>query len=181
MELGQATKFPPCTTFGHWIHWAPPLPECLINEVWSYIADDYSWDSIPQEDDFMEHLLWVHSISSRARKSFHPFRDVVDGNQDVFAAFWVRNGPMKSIPQTSKISIWRFKLVHCIPCIIVSVPLTLDVASNKWLGTIKHSGPVESTLPHVSIGAKISIVTPIWWWMRMLKYLPCLKSWYASS
>jgi hypothetical protein len=29
------------------------FPECLINEVRSSITDDYSWDSVPREDDFM--------------------------------------------------------------------------------------------------------------------------------
>jgi hypothetical protein len=31
--------------------------ECPINEVRSSITDDYSWNSIPREDDFMEHPL----------------------------------------------------------------------------------------------------------------------------
>jgi hypothetical protein len=35
----------------------------------------------------MEQLLLVHSIGNLTRKSFHPFRDIVDGNHDVFAAF----------------------------------------------------------------------------------------------
>jgi hypothetical protein len=61
--------------------------------VWDSITDDYSWDSVPQEDDFMEHLLWVHGIGSPTRKSFYQFRDIVDGNQDVLIAFWVREWP----------------------------------------------------------------------------------------
>jgi hypothetical protein len=52
---------------------------------------------------------------------------------------------------------------------------------NKWLGIIIHGRLVETTLPHLSIGAESSIVTPIWRGMTTLKYLPCLKSWYASS
>jgi hypothetical protein len=47
--------------------------ECLINEVWPSITNDYSWDSVPQEDDFMEHPLRVHNIDSSTRKSFYPF------------------------------------------------------------------------------------------------------------
>jgi hypothetical protein len=43
--------------------------------------------------DFMEHPLRVHSIDSPTRKSFYPFRDIVDGNQDIFTAFWVREWP----------------------------------------------------------------------------------------
>jgi hypothetical protein len=42
--------------------------ECLINEVWSSITDDYSWDIVHREDDFMEHLLWVHGIDSPTRE-----------------------------------------------------------------------------------------------------------------
>jgi hypothetical protein len=38
-------------------------------------------------DDFMEHPLRAHSIDSPTRKSFHPFRDIVDDNQDVFVTF----------------------------------------------------------------------------------------------
>jgi hypothetical protein len=41
----------------------------------------------------MEHLLRVHSISSPIRKIFYPFRDIIDGNQDVFVAFSVREWP----------------------------------------------------------------------------------------
>jgi hypothetical protein len=33
--------------------------ECLINEVRPSITDDYLWDSIPWEDDFMKHPLRV--------------------------------------------------------------------------------------------------------------------------
>jgi hypothetical protein len=62
------------------------FPECLINEVSSSITDDYSWDSVPREDDFMEHPLRVYSIGSPIRKSFYPFRDIVNSKQDVFAA-----------------------------------------------------------------------------------------------
>jgi hypothetical protein len=51
---------------------------------------------------------------------------------------------------------------HCVPCIDISVPLILAAASNKSLGVIIHGGPVETTLPHLSIGAESSIVTPIW-------------------
>jgi hypothetical protein len=61
--------------------------ECPINEVLSSITDDHSWASVPQEDDFMEHPLRVHSIGSPTRKSFYPFGDIVDGNQDVFTNF----------------------------------------------------------------------------------------------
>jgi hypothetical protein len=122
--------------------------ECLINEVWSSITYDYSWDSTLWQDDFMLHPLQVHETNSL---------DIEDINMDIW-------------------SQW-----HYIPCINLFVPLTLAAALNKWLGIIIHGGPVETTLPHLSIGAESSIVTPIWWWMTTLKYLPWLKSWYASS
>jgi hypothetical protein len=35
----------------------------------------------------MKHPIRVHSISNLTRKSFYLFRDVVNSNQDVFAAF----------------------------------------------------------------------------------------------
>jgi hypothetical protein len=128
--------------------------ECPINEVWSSITDDYSWDFVPWQDDFMEHPLRVHSIGSPTRKSFHPFRDVVHSNQEVFATFWFREWPHEinslDIEDTNlKIqSYW-----HCIPYIDISVPLTSVVASNKWFGIIIHGGPLETTLPHLSFGA----------------------------
>jgi hypothetical protein len=35
----------------------------------------------------MEHPLRVQIIDSPTRKSFYPFGDIVDDNQDVFVAF----------------------------------------------------------------------------------------------
>jgi hypothetical protein len=84
--------------------------ECPINEVWPSITDDYSWDSIPWEDDFMKHPLRVYSVDGSTRKSFYPLGDIVDCYQDVLATFRVRDGPMKSIPHTPKMSIWRFEV-----------------------------------------------------------------------
>jgi hypothetical protein len=157
-------------------------PECSINEVWSSITGDYSWDSIPREDDLVEQLLWVHSIGSPTRKSFYPFRDIVNGNQDVLATFWVREWPHEiNSLDIEDINLEIQSQWHCFPCIDISMPLTLAATSNKWLGVTIHGGPVETTLPHHSIGAESSIVSPIWWWMTMLKYLACLKSRYASS
>jgi hypothetical protein len=52
--------------------------------------DDYSWDSIPWEDDFMKHPLRVHSVSGATRKSFYPLGGIVDCYQDVHAALRVR-------------------------------------------------------------------------------------------
>jgi hypothetical protein len=132
---------------------------------------------------------WLHRTSSFSawhqqptRKSFYPFRDIVDGNQDVLTPFWVREWPheINSLDiEDINLEIWN--QWHCIPCNDIFVPLTFAAASNKWLGIIIHGGPVETTLPHLSIGVESSIVTPIWWWMTTLKYLPCLKSLYASS
>jgi hypothetical protein len=156
--------------------------ECLINEVWFSITADYSWDSVPREDDFMEHPLRVHSIGSLTRNNFYPFRDVVDDNQDVFAAFLVRERSYEiNSPDIEDTNLEIQSQWHCMPCIDISVPLTPVASSNKWLCVIIHCRPVETTLPHLSISVESSIVTPIWWWMTMLKYLPCLKSWYASS
>jgi hypothetical protein len=74
------------------------------------ITDDYSWDSIPWEDDFMKYPLRVHSVGGSTRKSFYPLGDIVDCYHDVLAPFRVRDGPMKLIPQTLKMSIWRLEV-----------------------------------------------------------------------
>jgi hypothetical protein len=66
------------------------FPECMIIKVRPSITDDYSWDSILWEDDFMKHPLRVHSVGGSTRKSFYPLRDIVDCYQDVLAAFRVR-------------------------------------------------------------------------------------------
>jgi hypothetical protein len=58
----------------------------------------------------MKHPLRVHSIGGSIRKSVYALGDIVDCYQDVLTASELGNGPMKSIPQTSNMSIWRFEV-----------------------------------------------------------------------
>jgi hypothetical protein len=155
--------------------------ECPINEVWPSITDDYSWESIPWEDDFVKHPLWVHSVGGSTRKSFYLLGDIVDCYQNVLVSIRVREWSHEiDTPDIKDVDLEVWSQQHCIPCIDIPMLLTSATASNKWLGIIIHGWPIETTLPHLSIGAESYIVPSIWWWMTMLKYFLCLKSWYAS-
>jgi hypothetical protein len=105
----------------------------------------------------------VHSIGGSTRKSFYPLGDIFDSYQDVLIALRVREWyheidtlDIKDVDLEVQ-SQW-----HCIPCIDIPMLLTSAAAPNKGLGIIIHGWPIETTLPHLSIGAESSIVPSIW-------------------
>ena len=59
------------------------------------------------EDVFFEKFDNHFVVIGLSWHSFYPFRDVIYSNQNELIAEGIRNGPMKSIPQTSKISTSR--------------------------------------------------------------------------
>jgi hypothetical protein len=108
------------------------FPECPINEVGPSITDDYSWDSIPWEDDFMKHPLRVQSVGGLTRKSFYPLGDIVDCYQDVLTVFRVREWSHEiDTPDIKYVALEVQSQVHCIPCIDIPMLLTSVVASKK--------------------------------------------------
>jgi hypothetical protein len=106
--------------------------ECPINEVRPSITDDYSWDSIPWEDDFMKHHVRVHSISGSTRKSFYQLGDNVDCYQDILAAFRVREWSHEiDTPDIKDVDLEVQSQWHCIPCIDIPMLLTSATALGK--------------------------------------------------
>jgi hypothetical protein len=83
------------------------LPECLINEVWASITNHDFGNSKVRNYDFLEYFLWVLWVGRNAGKCFNLFGHVAHCHQDVLTLVWHGEGPMKSIPHTSKILTWR--------------------------------------------------------------------------
>jgi hypothetical protein len=106
--------------------------ECPVNEVRSSITDDYQWDSIPWEDDFMKHPLRVHGVIGSTRKRFYPLRDIVDYNQDILVAFRVREWSHEiDTPDIKDVNLEVRSQRHCIPCIDIPMLLTSVTMSKK--------------------------------------------------